>query len=520
LVVASAIAVVTTAVLLTGSERGSSAAVVRGGAQRIPAGLAAAIQERFGAATAAARPDDLGEGVAMSADGTTALVGAQGGVYVFHVSAAGSWSSSETPSAVLTNHTGGTLLEGWAVALSADGTTAFVGDYSGDGWAIDVFHVSAEDAWASTSTPTAVLALTTVTTLGTLAVSADGTTLVVGSPWEESPQGQAYVFHASSESTWASTSNPTATLSNADQDPNDFFAASAVAISGDGMTVLLSDDGDPVDGGGAYLFHVSAENAWTTSSTPTAILSDATGGDRSALGLSVALSGDGTVAFLGASYANDLKGTVDVYHVAGAGAWATTSTPTAKLSYAGGSSNDFFGENVAASTDGKSVVVAALDYETGRGRAYTFHVANEGDWASSSAPAATLTNGGVHRGDFLGEGVAVSSDGATALLGAPGVRFDTGAAYAFHVPDASSWASNSTPTAALTVKALNACVVPQLKKLTVAAARTSLKARSCRLGKVSRVRVTKGKKGRIVSQSVKPGSRPPVGTKVGVKVAK
>jgi hypothetical protein len=528
---AAAVAVVLTAALLSGSEQRSSAAVVRGGAQRIPAGLAAAIHARFGAgairsssaATAAARPSGLGWSVALSADGTTALVGAAGAAYIFHVSDAGSWSSSETPTATLTDHRAGRFLYGPVMGLSADGTTAFVPAVPAKGTRIDVFHVSAADAWAASSTPTATLTLSTTVAISALAVSADGTTLVVGAPGDNGNHGLAYVFHASSESAWASTSTPTATLRNKDQGANDFFTGVEVAISGDGMTVLVSDYQDVTVGGeGAYVFHASGEDAWTSRSTPTAILSDSTSGDNTGLGLSLALSDDGTVVVLGASYANGLVGMVDVYDIAGEDAWTTTATPTAKLSYAGGKRLDYFGQEVAASADGDTVFVSALGLAsgTGRGRVYTFHVAHEGDWVSSSAPAATLTNGGVHAGDDLGEGLAVSSDGTTALLGAPGVRFATGAAYAFHVPDAASWASSSTPTAALTVKALNACVVPQLKKLTVSAAKSQLKARSCRLGKVTRVHVKKGKKGRIVSQSVKPGSRPRIGTKVSVKVAK
>src|SRR5205823_4167605 len=104
---------------------------------------------------------------------------------------------------------------------------------------------------------------------------------------------------------------------------------------------------------------------------------------------------------------------------------------------------------------------------------------------------------------------ALSADGSTALVGAPGVRFQTGAVDVFHASDASSWAS-SAPTAILTNAALNACVVPDLKKLKVRAAKAQLKARSCRLGNVRRVHSKKKWRGRVFAQSIKPGSRPRV----------
>jgi hypothetical protein len=532
-VVASATAVVVTGALLTGSELRSSAAAVRT-AKRIPAGLAAAIHARLGAGTSRSRsakaaltqpPYALGESVAMSADGTTALVGAPGGrlsrgaAYVFHVSDAGSWSSSDTPIAVLRTKTGRSF--GSGVALSPDGTTAFIGAAGGarHSGPIDVFHVSAEDAWASSSTPTAALRVNDGSHVfgDTLAVSADGTTLIAGGALYSGccVTSAAYVFNVPSESAWVSSSTPTATLTNATQSPSPYMRQIAVAISGDGMTALVSD-WDDGGHGKAYLFHVSAENAWTTSSTPTAILSE-TGGIL--LGYSLALSGDGTVAFLGHPGTDVEKGAVEVYVIAGGAAWQSTSTPSATLTDAGAPAYALLGAEAAVSPDGTTALVGAFGHRHFRGAASVFHVAYEGDWVTTSAPAATLTNSAGRANDDLGWAAAISADGATALLGAPGVRFGTGAAQVAHVADASSWASVSAPTATLTVKALHACVVPALQGLTVRAAKSALKARSCRLGKVERVHA-KGKKGRVVSQSRPWAWRMSIGAKVNVTVAK
>jgi hypothetical protein len=530
---AGAIAVLLAAAFLTGSGAASSAAASVRGTQRIPAALAAAIHARFGAgairsssakATPTQPPYALGASVAMSADGTTALVGAPGGfishgaAYVFHVSDAGSWSSSGTPTAVLRTKNAWGL--GAGIALSADGTTAFVGaDRTGIGVsssdAIYVFHASAEDGWASSSTPTATLS--GAAGVGSkLAVSADGTTLVAGgfTSSGDALKNAAYVFHTSSESAWVSSSTPTATLTNAGEGTSAIFGPAAVAISGDGMTALLGDYAD-ASGSRAYVFHVAAENAWMTSSTPTAILSDANNA-KGYLGYSLALSGDGTVAFLGAPIK---PGAVDVYDVAGEDAWVSTSTPTAILTNAAGSKSDLFGVSVAASTDGKTALVGAYFHNKVRGAAAVFHVAHEGDWVSSSAPTARLTDSAGRIDDLLGYAPAISADGTTVLLGAPGVRFTTGAAQVSHVADADSWTSSTSPTGILTVKALDGCVVPFLRGVTVRAAKRALRARSCRLGTVKRVHA-RGKKGRIVSQSRPESWRMHVGRKVNVKVVK
>src|SRR5262249_38826948 len=156
------------------------------------------------------------------------------------------------------------------VGLSADGTTAFVtAPVLG---AIYVFHVSAEDAWASSSTPTATLTGATGV-FSAVALSADGSTLVAGAPFYNGEDGGAHVFHASSESAWVSTSTPAATLTNAAQASSDRGAGFAVAMSADGTTVLVADEGN-APSGGAYVYHVSAADSWATTATPTATLTD------------------------------------------------------------------------------------------------------------------------------------------------------------------------------------------------------------------------------------------------------
>ena len=52
--------------------------------------------------------------------------------------------------------------------------------------------------------------------------------------------------------------------------------------------------------------------------------------------------------------------------------------------------------------------------------------------------------------------VALSADGTTALVSAPGLANDKGAAFVYHAADAGSWTSSSTPTAKLTSKATTA----------------------------------------------------------------
>jgi len=242
------------------------------------------------------------------------------------------------------------------------------------------------------------------------------------------------------------------------------------------------------------------------------------------LGESLALSGDGTTAFLGAAGVNGQRGAVDVFHSAGEDAWASTTNPTAILTNAGGAKNDFLGAFVRASADGSTVVATATGAAKATGDVQIFHVSDETAWTSSSAPTARLTDSVRVPKDFLGDGLAVAADGATVLAGAPGVNWSTGVADVFHVSDASSWVTSSTPTARLTNSALPAprCVVPRVVGLPLAVAKFSLADSNCRLGKVTRVHVKskKVKKGRVVSQSPAANKHLAPGSRVKVKVKK
>jgi hypothetical protein len=542
-VVASAVAVVVTVAFLPAAGLGSSGLGSSGALARlkqdsgVPAGLAAAIHARFGATTVGLASathtydPNLGEAVSLSSDGTTALVGGpgvageDGAAYIFHASDEGSWSSSDKPVATLTGKRGSGSAVGLSLALSPDGKTAFVGaPFAGTGLipagVIYVFHASAENAWSSSSKPAAKLTVNHgVLVGGSLAVSSDGTTLITDAPLYNNFAGGAYVFHVSSANAWATTSTPNAILSNSLESQDDLGVGFAVAISADGTTALISDDSNP-GGGGAYIYHVASAASWTSNSTPTAILTDASSSLNDFLGNAIALSSDGTVALLGAPGVNSDTGSADVFHSSGEGAWATTSTPTASLSNAGSSSGDEFGVNVAVSNDGTNALIFAPGVNGARGAGYVFHVTGEGNWASTVFPTATLTNSADHHGDLLGIG-AFSADGTTVLAGAPFFDLKTGAGEVFHVADGSSWTDNSTPGAILTDKALAACVVPKLKGLKLAAAKQALAVGRCKLGKVAKVHAkSKKSHGKVLSQSKKPGKRLAIGAKISIKVGK
>jgi hypothetical protein len=186
-----------------------------------------------------------------------------GAAYVFHASSEASWAtSSKSPAVTLTGSRGASF--GSLVAMSADGTTALVSATQ----VLYVFHVLREASWGASSSKVTTAILTKPgATASSVAMSADGSTALIGAYGASSGKGAAYVFHASSKGPWASSSAPAATLAEPrGGTARDDFGGS-VAISADGTTALVGADG--VNGAGAaYVFHASSEASWASSSAP------------------------------------------------------------------------------------------------------------------------------------------------------------------------------------------------------------------------------------------------------------
>jgi FG-GAP repeat protein len=101
---------------------------------------------------------------------------------------------------------------------------------------------------------------------------------------------------------------------------------------------------------------------------------------------------------------------------------AVGGSPQAGLAASDGATNDMFGVSVALS--GSTAVVGALGVKSNTGAAYVF-IRSGSTWSQQ----AELTASGGAPGDDFGLSVAIS--GPTAVVGAPGTNSLTGAAYLF-----------------------------------------------------------------------------------------
>jgi hypothetical protein len=232
-----------------------------------------------------------------------------------------------------------------------------------------------------------------------VALSADGDTAIVGNPTSSSSPGAAWVF-TRSEGNWTRS----AKLSGANTSRDGRFGRS-VALSADGDVALIGDPSAANGRGSAWAFEREG-SSWKTIGE----ISSEGSGPFAHFGRSVALSGDGSLALIGAPGEAEFAGAAWTFARDGSG-W--TRQEAEGVTEEGAKAGDHFGKSVALSADGSTALIGALEAEGGLGSASPFVTAPEGLVAQGTkfvGPA------GEHH---FGASVALSGDGDLALVGAP-----------------------------------------------------------------------------------------------------
>jgi hypothetical protein len=365
----------------------------------------------------------FGSALSVSADGQTAVIGAPGGAKAYvYADTGGTWNQSAMFS-------GGSGF-GTAVALSSTGTTALVG---APGAGTATLFSSSSGSWTQS---TALTASGSGSFGDAVALSSDGTTALVGAGTTNSGTGAAYVFNQS-DGSWSQS----ASLTASDGQTGDNFGAS-VALSADGTGALIGADHRNSSTGAAYMFGVSG-GSWTQGATLTS--NDGQTGDL--FGCAVALSPDAATPLVGAS--GETR-PVLIYTSSGpqnvptnmGGAYLFAPVPANELLASDGRTGDYFGDSVALSADGSTALVgagaSAGDVRlAGPGSAYIF-TRSGGSWTQTAelAPSDRTST------DGFGWSVALSADGTTAVVGAPRHNNFTGAVYVFH-QSAGAWSQSA-----------------------------------------------------------------------------
>jgi hypothetical protein len=345
----------------------------------------------------------------------------------------------------------GTPNFGQSVALAGDGNTALIaapGDASVVGSATVFIRSGATWTFQQTLVPSSggaskELAEGIVGGGPTVALSADGSTALVGNPADNFSVGSATVFIRNG-ATWTNQHTLLGLTSGSDKEIGAGYFGCGVALSSDGNTALVGAPNDRSGAGSATVF-VRNGATWTNQHT---LLGLTSGSDKETpagnFGASVALSSDGNTALVGAPNDRNGAGSATVFIRNGA-TWtnqhtlfAPTSGPDKEIGLPS------FGSYVALSPDGNTALVGGLgdDADPGKdvfafvGAAWAF-TRSGATWTGgqkltppSSGADAAINNaegGGVQ----FGTSAALSSDGATAVIGGPNDNGGVGAVWAF-----------------------------------------------------------------------------------------
>lgn len=298
----------------------------------------------------------------------------------------------------------------------------------------------------------------------TVALSADGGTLAVGAPWEASGSagvdgdqaddsqpgaGAVYVF-AYTDGAWAQqgyikASNPGGGDGSMIDVGDEFGFSLALSADGDVLAVgapweasaATGVDGDQTDdscegAGAVYVFERSV-GVWSQR----AYIKASNTSSHDYFGNSVALSGDGGTLAIGAPFeassATGIDGDQTDESFGAAGAvyvFVRTHETWTQQAYVKASDTTpaaYFGGSVALSTDGDTLAVSAPPwYFGGTGSVYVF-ARESGVWSQMDY----FIGLDGDDNDQFGRAIALSGDGRTLAVGAPGVDEGTGVVHVF-----------------------------------------------------------------------------------------
>lgn len=306
-----------------------------------------------------------GVSVSLSADGNTALVGGPGdnvgaGAAWVYTRSGGVWTQ-QGGKLVGTGAGAGEAQQGWSVSLSADGNTALVGadvDNSGEGAAW--VYARNGGVWTQQGGKLVGTGATTNPAQGySVSLSADGNTAMVGGYYDNVGAGAVWVYTRSS-GVWA-------------QQGGKLLGTGATGAAGLGTSISLSADGNTAIVGGfadnsfagaAWVFTRSS-GLWTQQGSKLVGTGSVGNGYQ---GFSVSLSADGNTAIVGALYDNTNVGAAWVYTRSG-GIWTQHGD---KLVGTGATGGAVQGRSVSLSADGNTVMVGGYSDSSKVGAAWVF----------------------------------------------------------------------------------------------------------------------------------------------------
>lgn len=312
------------------------------------------------------------------------------------------------------NFSGSGVYQGWSTALSADGNTAIVGGYGDDiaNGAVWIYTRSA-GVWTQQGQKLVDPAAAFSEQGWSAALSADGNTAIVGADTDDFGVGAAYVWTRSGH-TWTRQGAKLVGSGAAGLGLQGY----SVGVSADGNTAIVGGVFDDNQVGAVWIW--KRTNGLWTQQGPKLVGSGALG--KAEQGWSVAISADGNTALVGGYTDNNSQGAVWVWTRSVAGVW---SQQGAKLVATGADGIASQGSSVSLSADGNTAFIGGENDHGGVGAAWVWKRAS-GVWSQQGSK---LVGTGFIGTAQQGWSVALSDDGNTAVVGAPGDNNGVGATW-------------------------------------------------------------------------------------------
>ena len=253
-----------------------------------------------------------------------------------------------------------------------------------------------------------------------LSVSGDGTTAIVGGPYDSSGIGASWVF-IRENGAWVQQ-GPKLVGEGAVNGTNGARQGASVALSSDGNTAIVGGTGDNGGSGAAWIF-TRSNGAWTQQGSKLVGTGAVDGFIGARQGQSVSLSSDGNTAMIGGPLDSSGSGACWVFTRAG-GTWTQMG---GKIVAATASGQALQGWSVSLSGDGNTAMEGGIYDFNNAGAAWIF-VRSNGSWIQQGFKLYGLDAG---EGANQGWSVALSSDGNTAIMGGMEDLGGTGAVWVF-----------------------------------------------------------------------------------------
>ncbi|MGC4021764.1 MAG: MBG domain-containing protein [Cyclobacteriaceae bacterium] len=312
--------------------------------------------------------------------------------------------NSQEGNGLVPNDIVGAAQLGAAISISADGKTMAVSgnkDSSNKG-AVWVYAKDVNNNWVQQGGK--LTGTSTTSSQGnSIALSADGNTLVIGAAGYNSDKGIAWIFKRSMQ-TWALSKT---LQSNINLGAPRFGAA--VSISADGLTTAITGTGDNGGKGAIWIFDYT-NNDW---SEVAKLVPNSTIGTPY-MGGSVSISANGNIVASGGDFDNSEVGAVWVFEKSN-GVWNPTGIKI-KGSDIVSNSYPHQGKSVAVNADGSTIAFGAHQ-DNVKGAVVVFTKQNNA-WTQQGTkltPTDWVTGTNV-----FGNSLSISADGNILAIGGPG----------------------------------------------------------------------------------------------------